>query len=64
MRRAFFICPASCGTSEGGIDSACSGIGTATALVWKLTRVEQSLREAIARSRDEIEANHAVEARI
>jgi hypothetical protein len=42
----------------------CSGIGTATALVWKLTRVEQSLREAIARSRDEIEANHAVEARI
>lgn len=43
---------------------ACSGIGTATALVWKLTRVEQSLREAIARSRDEIEANHAAETRI
>lgn len=43
---------------------ACSGIGTASALVWKLTRVEQALREAIARSRDEIEAEHAAQARI
>jgi hypothetical protein len=48
----------------GLVALACSGIGAASALVWKLTRVEQSLREAIARSRGEIEANHAAETRM
>lgn len=43
---------------------ACSGVGTAVALVWKLTRVEQALREAIAASRDELEAKWAAEQRI